>query len=93
MPQTKTEASHLVDIVVLKTIPRLGIKGSVVKANAGWMRHELFPLGLAVYATPENIQRYSLTEAQKAAMMDPEKVKQRRLEKLVHRYGMHAIWY
>lgn len=43
-----------------QTIPALGVKGSVVEANSGWMRHKLFPQGRAVYATPENIEQFSL---------------------------------
>ena len=47
-------------ITITQTIPALGVKGSVVEANSGWMRHKLFPQGRAVYATPENIEQYSL---------------------------------
>ena len=33
---------------------------AVVDANRGWVRHKLFPLGMAVYATPENMKTYTL---------------------------------
>ena len=44
----------------VQAIPALGVKGSVVDANAGWMRHKLFPQGRAVYATPKNIEQHSM---------------------------------
>ena len=43
--------------------PRVGKKGSVVKVNAGWMRHQLFPRGWAVYATPENIEQHRMVSS------------------------------
>ena len=47
----------------MQTIPKLGVKGSVVEANAGWVRHVLFPRRKAVYATPENLEQFSLVRA------------------------------
>ena len=44
----------------VQAVPALGVKGSVVDANAGWMRHKLFPQGRAVYATPKNIEQHSM---------------------------------
>lgn len=42
---------------------RVGKKGSVVKVNAGWMRHQLFPRGWAVYATPENVEQHRMVSS------------------------------
>ena len=36
----------------------------VVDANPGWVRHELFPSGQVVYATPENVEKHQLVRAQ-----------------------------
>lgn len=41
-------------------VPRLGRRGEVKLANPGWMRHVLFPDGMAVYATPDNVARHAL---------------------------------
>lgn len=48
------------ELLCMQAIPGVGAKGSVVEANAGWMRHVLFPRKRAVYATPENVEAYSM---------------------------------
>uniref|UniRef100_A0A7R9V4A7 Large ribosomal subunit protein bL9c n=1 Tax=Chlamydomonas euryale TaxID=1486919 RepID=A0A7R9V4A7_9CHLO len=79
----KAKDDGRVQVVLLQSVPSLGVKGSVVSANAGWMRHELFPKGRAVYATPENVQQHSMSAEQRAAASDPEKLAARRTEKLL----------
>lgn len=48
------DGSHAQDVA------RLGKRGAVVDANPGWVRHKLFPSGMVVYATPENLQRFTM---------------------------------
>ena len=53
-------SSHYPLPLCVQAVPALGVKGSVVDANAGWMSHKLFPQGRAVYATPKNIEQHSM---------------------------------
>jgi hypothetical protein len=61
------EAGRLMEFLLaalcMQAIPGVGAKGSVVEANAGWMRHVLFPQKKAVYATPENVEAFSMVSS------------------------------
>jgi hypothetical protein len=46
---------------------RLGQKGEVRDASAGWVRHDLFPQGKVLYATPENVEAHAMVCASAAA--------------------------
>jgi hypothetical protein len=41
-------------------VTRLGQKGEVRDASAGWVRHHLFPQGKVLYATPENVEAHAM---------------------------------
>jgi large subunit ribosomal protein L9 len=69
-----------VKVVLLRSVPGLGPKGSVVDASAGWMRLNLFPSKIAVYATPENMQRYSVTKEERLKSQNPQKRERAELE-------------
>ncbi|EFJ44094.1 hypothetical protein VOLCADRAFT_106567 [Volvox carteri f. nagariensis] len=49
----------------MQDVKGMGRQGDVVQVKRGRMRHELYPVGDAAYATPENIAKYALTEAEK----------------------------
>lgn len=49
-------------MVLLKTISGLGTAGDVITTSAGNARNSLYPKGLAVYATNENIVKYCSTQ-------------------------------
>ncbi|GIL53033.1 hypothetical protein Vafri_8730 [Volvox africanus] len=49
----------------MQDLKGLGRQGDVVQIKRGRMRHELYPSGDAAYATPENIAKYALTDAEK----------------------------
>ncbi|GAX82924.1 hypothetical protein CEUSTIGMA_g10351.t1 [Chlamydomonas eustigma] len=68
----ETENEGKVKVVLLRSVSGLGAKGSVVDANAGWMRLQLFPRKAAVYATPENILKYSMTMEERLSRQDPK---------------------
>ncbi|KAG2436115.1 hypothetical protein HYH02_011625 [Chlamydomonas schloesseri] len=55
----------LVRVVLRKDVPRLGRRGEVVAVRRGLMRHALYPAGEAAYATPDNLAKYALTDAQR----------------------------
>lgn len=45
------------DVVLLKTVERVGAEGAVAHVKPGFARNFLFPRGLAVVATPENLRQ------------------------------------
>ncbi|GIM07046.1 hypothetical protein Vretimale_11258 [Volvox reticuliferus] len=61
----KEEDARLIRVVLRKDLKGLGRQGDVVHVKRGRMRHELYPGGDAAYATPENIAKYALTDAEK----------------------------
>ncbi|GLC48497.1 hypothetical protein PLESTB_000104400 [Pleodorina starrii] len=63
----KEEDPGLIRVVLRKDLKGLGRQGDVVHVKRGRMRHELYPAGDAAYATPENIAKYALTDAEKAS--------------------------
>jgi len=70
-------------VVLLQNL-RFGKKGTVVEVNPGWMRYKLFPQNKAVYATPENVAKYSMSEEERAELEDSSAVQRRRLVKLIN---------
>ncbi|CAD7950779.1 unnamed protein product [Amoebophrya sp. A25] len=49
-----------IPVVLLKDVPRLGVKGQIVNVRRGFARNLLVPSGVAVYGTMwENIDRYA----------------------------------
>lgn len=47
-----------VKVIVLKDYEHL-VKNEVTKVRAGFMRNDLFPNGVAQYATKENMEKYT----------------------------------
>lgn len=45
------------DVLLLQQVERVGSEGTVVKVKPGFARNFLFPRGLAVVATPENLRQ------------------------------------
>lgn len=45
------------DVILLKSIDRLGTEGNVVRVKPGFARNFLFPRGLAVMASPESLRQ------------------------------------
>lgn len=39
--------------------PKLGSKGDVVRVRPGYVRNELYPNKVVLYATPYNLERYA----------------------------------
>ena len=50
------------EAILLKDHEKLGTKGHVVRVKPGYMRHTLYPNRQAVYATDENIIRYTFLD-------------------------------
>ena len=44
------------DVVLLKTVEKLGTEGAVVSVRPGFARNYLIPLGLAAQATPQQLK-------------------------------------
>ncbi|KAG2426324.1 hypothetical protein HXX76_013081 [Chlamydomonas incerta] len=59
------EDPGLIRVVLRKDVPRLGRRGEVVSVRRGLMRHSLYPAGEAAYATPDNVAKYALTDAER----------------------------
>ena len=51
-------------VILLERIGRLGQMGDVVKVRPGFARNFLLPLGKALRATKENLQRFEMERAQ-----------------------------
>ncbi|KAJ9523213.1 hypothetical protein QJQ45_023996 [Haematococcus lacustris] len=82
---------YSVQVVLLKDVTRLGLRGEVKAANPGWVRLQLFPQGKVLYATPENVKKHALSEEQRSEMETPEARSRRQLVKtlrMLHR--MHV---
>ena len=54
--------AHTVSVVLKKDIPPRGFAGSVIDVKAGYMRNYLYPGRLAVYATPDNVAKYAISD-------------------------------
>ncbi|GLI59842.1 hypothetical protein VaNZ11_001830 [Volvox africanus] len=65
--RSSEEDARLIRVVLRKDLKGLGRQGDVVQVKRGRMRHELYPSGDAAYATPENIAKYALTDAEKVS--------------------------
>ncbi|MEW5315395.1 MAG: hypothetical protein WDW38_006828 [Sanguina aurantia] len=63
-------------------ISGLGKRGDVKTANPGWVRLRLFPAGSVVYATSDNLERYSQMSSE-PTKEDSEADKDKRLCKLI----------
>ena len=72
-----------IKVVLLRRVPKLGPKGAVVDANAGWVRTSLFPQGMVLYATPDNVEKHSMSLDQRQQLQDPKELELRRLNKLI----------
>jgi large subunit ribosomal protein L9 len=67
------------EVILLETIHNLGQLGDKVKVRPGYGRNFLIPQGKAVFATPENVEKF---EAQRAEL---EKVQAEALAKAQER--------
>eukprot|EP00127_Corallochytrium_limacisporum_P005858 Clim_evm3s214 gene=Clim_evmTU3s214 len=55
--------NHGVQVVLLADLPKKNkVAGQLVWVKPGFMRHVLYPQGRALYATPDNIDRYAMDE-------------------------------
>jgi len=75
----RKEEEYQVQVVLLRDVPRFGRKGEVKGTSPGWMRHMLFPRGMAAYATPTNVKRHAVSEEARAAEVPPELVQEKHL--------------
>ena len=60
-------------IILLKDVDNLGRSGDVVSASEGYARNFLFPRGIALSATEQNIKVAEANRRQKAEAMEKEK--------------------
>ena len=50
--------TKLLEIILLKDIPNLGLKGQCAYVKRGYMRNYLYPERMAIYATNDNKNKY-----------------------------------
>lgn len=60
-------------IILLKDVGNLGKSGDVVSASEGYARNFLFPRGLALSATEQNVKAAEASRKQKTDAMEREK--------------------
>ena len=56
-------------IILTEDVPKLGVKGQIVKVKHGHGRNHLLPHNVAVYATPQNIDRHNAFEVKEEKVM------------------------
>lgn len=66
-------------IILLKDVDNLGRSGDVVSASEGYARNFLFPRGIALSATEQNIKVAEANRKRKAEAMEKEKQEALRL--------------
>mmetsp|Transcript_68694 Transcript_68694/g.117915 ORF Transcript_68694/g.117915 Transcript_68694/m.117915 type:complete len:248 (+) Transcript_68694:3-746(+) len=54
--------SSALSVVLLKSEEGLGVKGEEKQVKPGYMRNFLYPNGIAVYGTPENISKFKTVD-------------------------------
>ena len=62
----------LINIVLRKEVDGLGKSGQLIQVHPSVMRTTLYPMKQAVYATPENVQKYALRPYRVQRMMEEE---------------------
>ena len=60
-------------IILLKDVDKLGKSGDIVSASEGYARNFLFPRGIALSATEQNIKVAEANKKQKTEAMEKEK--------------------
>ncbi len=60
-------------VILLKDVDNLGKSGDVVSASEGYARNFLFPRGIALSATEQNIKVAEVNRKQKTEAMEKEK--------------------
>jgi len=63
-------------IILSQDVPKLGVKGQIVKVKHGRGRNHLLPHKIAVYATPQNVARYNAFEVkeEKVTLTQTERI-------------------
>ena len=72
-------------VILLKDVDNLGRSGDVVSASEGYARNFLFPRGIALSATEQNIKVAEANRKQKAEAMEKEKQEAMRLADAISR--------
>lgn len=67
MWRQKPNRNPRLSIILTEDVPKLGVRGQIVKVKHGYGRNHLLPYKRAVYATPNNIARMDAFEVEKAA--------------------------
>ena len=76
------------DVILLKDVVPLGAEGAVVRVKPGFARNYLLPSGLAVEATPRQLQAVEVSKRQR--LKQAERVQQE-AEALKRRLERHSL--
>lgn len=69
----------IVEVVLLKDVPKVGQKGQSIKVKGGFFRNFLSPRGLAAVATPKLLEKAAEVNAKIAAELEKAKTEAKEL--------------
>ena len=70
--QQKPNRKPRLGIILTQDVHKLGVKRQIVKVKHGYGRNHLLPKGMAVYATPDNIEKLNAFEVTKGVSSQNE---------------------
>ena len=75
-------------VILLEDVKSIGKAGELVNAKAGYARNFLFPRGLAIEATPDNLKTWKEEQKKNKAQMEKEKEEAMRLKEEIEKEGI-----
>ena len=75
----------MMKLILLKDVEKLGKSGDIITAKDGYARNYLFPKGLALLATDQNVKAAEANKKQKAEALEKERQEAQGLAEAISR--------